>query len=243
MKNFEKFIVIVLAISIFLMFLYCWIFLNIRHSSIYVQILAMAFTIVLFVLFEKYFLKLKKITKSLILLFCFLFFGLNILTTETFRIYPTIAITNDFDKAIEIQKFIGKNFNQFAEINSYKDENAIFLHTKNHKVFDKIAIAVAQSDLFDDTVKIGVFYKFSEDAEISRKRLEKCFENRINLIKDVKSTQVKVNTFYENEKPNPDLTTIEINVDVSENADKNKIYKTINNFLPMPNDKKTINIR
>ena len=63
------------------------------------------------------------------------------------------------------------------------------------------------------------------------------------MIKDVKSTQVKVNTFYENEKPNPDLTTIEINVDVSENADKNKIYKTINNFLPMPNDKKTINIR
>lgn len=41
---------------------------------------------------------------------------------------------------------------------------------------------------------------------------------------------------------NPNLTTIKIDAVICKDADKDKIYKIINNFLPMDNNKKTINI-
>ena len=220
-KNNKK-ISILYAIIFILLILICEILLiNIRYISTIILFVAILLSISIYFVFEKYYYDLSKKAKFLI-----------ILISHFFIVFPTIVVTENYDKALAIQNYIIKKYNTFAEINIFKTEHVLSLHTFSHRKFDKIAIGIADSDLFDDSVKIGIYYKYSDDSEIAKKRSETSFNKRVELIDGVVSAKTQI---IDNEN-------IVIDILIDENADKDRIYKIVNNFFPIDNTKKIIHI-
>ena len=242
MINNSKIISIFYVVLLFLTIIIASLFINLHHISIIIFLISILLSLIIFIIFEKQYNNLSRKIKFLIILTTLFFMGIFMETWHMFMPYPTIAITKNYVKAEAIRKYVEKNHFAFVEINDFNDKQILSIHTYSHKRFDKIAISIADSDLFDDSVKIGAYYNPSKNLYISKGRLEKCFNNRIKLIKGVKDSKTVVNLYENNNIPNADLTTIKINVVIEKNADKDRIYKVINNFLPLENDKKTINI-
>ena len=241
MQKSEKIILTIFVAILFFVLVYAFLFINIHHHSCIILFLSLISTLLLFLIFEKQYNSINKITKILLLFTVIFFNSIFIESWQLFMPYPTIVVTKDYDKAVAIQKFIEKKYLTFAEINDYRDKQFLYLHTYSHKKFDKIAIAIANSDLYDESVTIGAYMVGSDDMYKSNENLEKCFNNRIKLIKGVKSVNTSVIYHEVKGKIEPDLTTIKIVVHIDNTLnDKNSVYKTINNFLPMPKDKKEI---
>lgn len=210
--------IIVILITIHQMF-----FNTIRYTYIII------FALLLYWLTKKYYTKFSNIYKFFLILVSFLLFlsGYNIV--EMFFPYPTIINSKSYDKAVKISNSI-INYPVSREFHIHKDTTAITLHTDNTKFIDKIALDIADSELFDNSVKIGVYYRPSDNSNINKNRLEKCFDNRIKLINGVKHVETQI----------PEYNKVTINVVVDKFADKNRIYKIINNLLPMPDENKKI---
>ena len=242
MKNSSKIISIFFVVILILTIIFTSLFINLHHISIIIFLISILLSLIIFIIFEKQYNNLSRKIRFLIILTTLFFMGIFMETWHMFMTYPTIAITKNYVKAEAIRKYVEKNHFAFVEINDFNDKQILSIHTYSHKRFDKIAISIADSDLFDDSVKIGVYYNPSDNLSINKGRLEKCFNNRIKLIKGVKDSKITVNLYEKNNIPNPDLTTIKIDVVIEKNADKDRIYKIINNFLPLENNKKTINI-
>ena len=189
------------------------------------------FVVTIFLLLKKYFHLINSINKFLLLLIAYLCFlqGYNVI--EMFYPYPTILNSESYDKAVKISES-KINYPINREFHIDKDTTSIVLHTDNTKFIDKIAIGIADSELFDNSVKIGVYYRPSDNPQVNKSRLEKCFNNRIKLIDDVKHVETNI----------PEYNKVTINVIVDKSANKDSIYKIINNLLPMPNENKKINI-
>ena len=231
-KNNKK-ISILYAIIFILLVLICEILLiNIRYISTIILFVAILLSISIYFVFEKYYYNLSKKTRFLVILTTIFFLGILIEISHFFIVFPTIVVTENYDKALAIQNYIIKKYNTFAEINIFKTEHVLSLHTFSHRKFDKIAIGIADSDLFDDSVKIGIYYKYSDDSEIAKKRSETSFNKRVELIDGVIAAKTQI---IDNEN-------IVIDILIDKNADKDRIYKIVNNFFPIDNTKKTINI-
>ena len=192
----------------------------------------LVFATIIFLLLRKYLPLINDINKFVLLLVTYLCFLQGYSIVEMFYPYPTIINAGSYEKAVIISDSV-INYPINREFHIDKDTTSIVLHTDNAKFFDKIAIDIAKSELFDPSVKIGVYYRPSDNPRISNERLAKCFNNRIKLIQGVKRVDTDV----------PDNNRIIINVVVHKSADKNKIYKIINNLLPMPNENKKIIIQ
>ena len=242
MINNSKIISIFYVVLLFLTITLVSLFINLHHISIIIFLISILLSLIVFVIFEKQYNNLSRKIKFLIILTTLFFMGIFMEMWHMFMTYPTIAITNNYEKAETIRKFVEKQHLAFVEINDFKDKKVLSLHTYSHKRFDKVAISIADSNLFDDSVKIGVYYRTSDNLKLQKLRLEKCFDKRIKLIQGVKNVKTTVNLYEQNKVPNPNLTTIIVDVAIAKNADKDRIYKIINNFLPLENDKKTIYI-
>lgn len=206
------------------------LFINVHYLSRLIFLVSLLLASVTFFILDKF--NLNKKIKFLVILTTLFFLGIFIEIWQMFVSFPTIAITDNYDKAQAIQKFIEQKCGSFAEIQDFKNEQFLTLHTYSHIKFDKIAIAIADSDLFDDSVRIGVYYQPSGDIIESKKRFEKAINNRIKLINGVKNVETSIYSFSQNPKGNSELNKIEINITTKENADNAKITKIINNFLP-----------
>ena len=242
MKNSSKIISILYVVLLILTIIFTSLFINLHHISIFIFLFSILLSLIIFIIFEQQYNNLSRKIKFLIILSTLFFMGIFIETWHMHMRYPTIAITNNYEKAESIRKFVEQKHLAFVEIGNFKDKHVLSIHTYSHERFDKVAISIADSDLFDNSVKIGVYYNPSGNVIIDKSRLEKCFNKRIKLIKGVKEVQTIVNLFEKDNIPNPDLTTIKIDVVIDKNSDKNRIYKIINNFLPFENNKKTINL-
>ncbi len=222
-KILSNIILILFYIIISLITIHQLFFNTVRYLYILI------FVVITFLLLKKYFHLNNNINKFLLLLITYLCFlqGYNVI--EMFYPYPTIINVGSYEKAVIISNSL-INYPINREFHIDKDSTSIVLHTDNTNFFDKIAINIAKSELFDNSVKIGVYYRPSDNPSISNERLEKCFNNRIKLIQGVKFVDTQI----------PDNNQIIINVIVDKGTDKNKIYKIINNFLPMPNENKRI---
>ena len=242
MKNSSKIISIFYVVLLILTVVFASLFINLHHIFIFIFLISILLSLIIYIIFEKQYSNLSRKIKFLIILSTLFFMGIFMETWHMFMTYPTIAITNNYEKAETIRKFVEKQHFAFVDINDFKDKQVLSLHTYSHKCFDKTAISIADSNLFDDSVKIGVYYRTSDNLKIAKLRLEKCFDKRIKLIQGVKNVKTTVNLYEHNKVPNPNLTTITVDVVIAKNADKDRIYKIINNFLPMDNDKKVINI-
>ncbi len=224
-KILSNFFLILFYIIIFLITIHQLFFNTTRYLFILI------FSVIIFLLLKKYFHLINSINKFLLLLITYLCFlqGYNVI--EMFYPYPTIINSESYDKAVKISESI-INYPIGREFHIDKDSTSIVLHTDNTKIFDKIAIDIAESKLFDNSLKIGVCYRPSANPRISNERLEKYFNNRIKLIHGIKQVDTQI----------PDNNRIIINVIVDKGKDKDRIFKIINNFLPMPSENKKINI-
>lgn len=200
------------------------------NTTRYLYILV--FTLIIWLLIKKCFHLINNINKFTLLLFAYLCFLQGYSIVEMLYPYPTIINSESYNKAMKISESI-INYPINREFHLDKDTTSIVLHTDNSKIFDKIAIAIADSDLFDNSVKIGVYYKYSDNSQIAKKRAEKSFNKRIELIGGVKSAKTNI----------MDKDNITINVVIDKNADKDRIYKIIRNFLPIPDENKKIIIQ
>ena len=228
---FVSFFIIILLISTHQLYF---------NTTRYLYILV--FTLVIWLLLKKCFNSINNINKFILLLFTYLCFLQGYSIVEMFYPYPTIINSESYDKAIKISESI-INYPINREFHVDKDTTSIVLHTDNVKIFDRIAIDIADSDFFDDSIKIGIMHKPSDDMYESNNSLEKELDKRIRCIQGVNFVKTSVVYNEENGKINPDLTTISVNIKVKEGANKEKIYKIVNNFLPMPNENKKIIIQ
>lgn len=242
MRNNNYIINTIFVLLLILTIIYVSLFINLHHFAIIIFSISVLLSLIVFFIFENQYSNLKKITKFIVILTTLFFFGIFTETWHLFMPYPSIAVTKSYAKADAIRKFVEKKNFIFVEIDDFQNKQILSLHTFSHRRFDKVAIEIADSDLFDDSVKIGVYYRPSDNLNVSKKRLEKCFDKRIKLIQGVKNVKTTVNLYEQNNTPNPDLTTITVDVVADKDADKNRIYKIINNFLPLNKDKKIINI-
>lgn len=216
------------------------LFVNLHYFATILFFISLLLATITFFIYEKS--QINNKIKFLIILTTLFSFGIFIETWHMFITYPTIAITNDYTKAQSIQKLISSQYNTFAEINDFNSKQLLSLHTYSHKTFDKIAITIADSDLYDPSVKIGVYYQPTNNIAKSQKRFEKAINERIKLINGVTTTETSIKYFLKDEKIDPKLTTIKINITTKPNADKNEIKKIIYNFLPTEKDKTFITI-
>lgn len=218
---FLFFILIIVGVSLFI---------NVHYLSRLIFFFSLLLAIITFFILDKF--NLNRKIKFLVILTTLFFSGIFIEIWQMFVSFPTIAITDNYSKAQAIQKYIEQKCGSFAEIQDFKNEQFLTLHTYSHIKFDKIAIAIADSDLFDDSVRIGVYYQPSDDIIKSKKRFENAINNRIKLIRGVKDVETSIYSFPKNSKENSGINKIEINITTKENADNAKISKIINNFLP-----------
>ena len=237
MNILKKFIVTIFGIILSLVLLYCLYFNTLKYSIIIISAL------VLLLINEKLLSKSPSIVKIFFTIAFFIAFVPSIEMFVMFHPAPIIATTNTYEKAREITAFIAKKGIVGETMHIEKDYCYITLSTDNRRVFDNLAIAIADSPIFDDTVKIGVMFKPSEDMFTSDRRLEHALDKRFRCIKGVNSAQTSITYHEENGKVNPDLTTVNIEVYVDEDADQERIYKIVNNFLPMPDKNKKITIK
>ena len=236
MKNFEKFTIIAL-----LLILLPFLGVNLYFTQTKYLLIILA-SIVIFALWKIVFPKISSLTKLLLTIGIVIVYTYVFETYTTLNPYPIIAYTDKPEIAQQLQNFIKQNTLADQEIHIQRDIYYATLRTNNHRLFDKLAIKIAQNPTFQYKVNIGMYFKHSNNPKVQKKRIEKALKNRIKLIKNVKSVKCNLEFTKENDKVNWQEAKIFVNVVINKKANKSNIYTIIDNFLPIPEDNKVIEI-
>lgn len=204
-------------------------------------------SVIFFILVEKVLSKIHYVTKG-ILIIVFLFLYTTVVDLDkSFHPYQKIVRTTSRVKVDEIEKFIMKRSLVGVGLHIHKKDTKdeyfeIELKTTNRRIFDKLALELIQSDLYDDTVDIGIFYypPMTDDLKEFHKGLEKVFNKRFKMIKGVESVNTKIIFAPSEENADSNLTKIKVDIKVDANVDKDKIYKIVDRSLNTINKNKNI---
>ncbi|MBR1460390.1 hypothetical protein IJ596_01995 [bacterium] len=236
MKKFEKIVIIAL-----LLILVPYLAYNLYLTQTKYLLILFA-SIIIFALWKVIFPKISTITKLLltigiVVVYTFAYDACNMLNP-----YPIIVTTDNPDVERELQDFIKMNSPAIQEIRLQGNIYYTTLHTNNRKIYDKLAIKIAQNPSFQYRVNIGMFFKHSNNPKTQKRRIEKALKNRIKLMKNVKSVKCHLEYTEENSKANWQDAKLYLDVVVNKKADRSELYTVIDNFLPVPDDNKDIKI-